>query len=446
MSAPPGADPYVPGHGDTSYSVHAYQIEIDYRPGVHHLDGTAVINAVAQQDLTRFALDLHALRVTKVRLDGTSAKYTHRGGRLVVKPRDPITAGTAFVVTVCYDGPPETVPGIDGEAGFEELEDGAIVASQPHGAPSWFPCNDRPSDKASYTITVTAPNEYVVVANGTLTGNRRRSSRTTWTFEAPEPMATYLATVQIGRYTLKDDGGSPALRVAQPVGSNGRVKATFARQREMLALFERLYGPYPFSCGYTVVVTPDDLEIPLEAQGLSIFGTNHLSTDWETQRLVAHEMSHQWFGNSLTLMNWSDIWLHEGFACYSEWLWSEAGGGPTAAEHAARQAKRLAGLDQDLVLADPGPELMFDDRIYKRGALLLHALRLRVGDGPFFDLLRTWATANRHGGVTTRMFTDLAEELAGVDLEEFFTAWLRSKPLPGLDEPDRARRKGDRPA
>ncbi|MBZ2198620.1 M1 family metallopeptidase [Occultella gossypii] len=442
MSAPAGADHYVPGHGDTSYSVHRYELEIEYRPGVHQLTGTAVITAVAETDLTRFALDLHALRVTKVRLDAAHAKYTHRSGRLVIKPREQITAGTAFTVTVHYDGPPETVPGIDGEAGFEELEDGAIIASQPHGAPSWFPCNDRPSDKASYAISVTVPNEYLVVANGTSTGSRRRSSRTTWTFDQPEPMATYLATVQIGRYTISDDGGSPALRIAQPAGSNGKVKATFGRQREMMRLFERLYGPYPFACGYTVVVTPDDLEIPLEAQGLSIFGANHLSTDWETQRLVAHEMSHQWFGNSLTLQHWSDIWLHEGFACYSEWLWSEAGGGPSAAEHAARQAKRLAALDQDLVLADPGPELMFDDRIYKRGALALHALRLRIGDEPFFDLLRTWAITYRHGGVTTQLFTDLAQERTGVDLEEFFTSWLWSKPLPPLDPATGRRRKG----
>ncbi|CAM3454046.1 M1 family metallopeptidase [Occultella aeris] len=442
MSAPAGADRYVPGHGDTSYSVRRYEVEIDYRPGVHQLTGTAVISAVAETDLARFALDLHALRVTKVRLDGANAKYSHRSGRLVIKPREQITAGATFTVTVHYDGPPETVPGIDGEAGFEELEDGAIVASQPHGAPSWFPCNDRPSDKASYAIAVTVPNEYLVVANGTFTGSRRRSSRTTWTFDQPEPMATYLATVQIGRYTIADDGGSPALRVAQTAGSNGKVRATFGRQREMMTLFERLYGPYPFASGYTVVVTPDDLEIPLEAQGLSIFGANHLSTDWETQRLVAHEMSHQWFGNSLTLRHWRDIWLHEGFACYSEWLWSEAGGGPSAAEHAARQAKRLAALDQDLVLADPGPDLMFDDRIYKRGALALHALRLRIGDEPFFGLLHAWATTYRHGGVTTQMFTELAQERTGVDLEEFFTSWLWSKPLPPLDPTAGRRRKG----
>ena len=103
----------------------------------------------------------------------------------------------------------------------------------------------------------------------------------------------------------------------------------------MIALFEGLFGPYPFDA-YTVVVTDDDLEIPLEAQGLSVFGANHMDGRRGSERLVAHELAHQWFGNSLTVGLWRDIWLHEGFACYAEWLWSEASGGRTAARAGAR--------------------------------------------------------------------------------------------------------------
>src|SRR4029077_15204336 len=99
-----------------------------------------------------------------------------------------------------------------------------------------------------------------------------------------------------------------------------------------------------------VVVTDDELEIPLEAQGLSIFGPNHLNGTGHLERLVAHELAHKWFGNSLTVVRWSDIWLHEGFACYAEWLWSERAGGPSAAELAHRHHGELAGSDQDLVV------------------------------------------------------------------------------------------------
>ena len=112
-------------------------------------------------------------------------------------------------------------------------------------------------------------------------------------------------------------------------------------------------------------------------------------------------MSHQWFGNSLTLGQWRDIWLHEGFACYAEWLWSEESGKDSAHERAVEHWDRLASLDQDLVLGDPGPELMFDDRVYKRGALLLHALRLTLGDDAFFELLTAWVTEHAHSTVST---------------------------------------------
>jgi aminopeptidase N len=245
-------------------------------------------------------------------------------------------------------------------------------------------------------------------------------------------MATYLATVQIGRYASRVAAVDPVtIRTVLPPALVTRSDTALARQPEMMELFLRLFGPYPFA-EYTVVVTDDELEIPLEAQGLSMFGRNFLTSDWTAVRLVAHELSHQWFGNSLTVEHWRDIWLHEGFACYAEWLWSEESGSRRTHERAVEHWGRLAELPQDVVIGDPGPDLMFDDRVYKRGALTLHALRLTVGDEPFFAMLRAWVRDNAYGNVTTEQFTAFAAEDTGHDLDALFNDWLFREELPAL--------------
>jgi aminopeptidase N len=198
----------------------------------------------------------------------------------------------------------------------------------------------------------------------------------------------------------------------------------------MMALFSRLFGRYPFG-EYVVVVTDDDLEDPIEAQGMAIFGGNHVDGKRTYQRLVAHELAHQWFGNSLTIAEWRHIWLNEGFATYAEWLWSAESGGLSVEALAAQWRARLSALPADLVIGDPGEANLFDERVYKRGALTLHALRGAVGDTVFFEILRSWAESRRHGTVTTDEFVAHAESCADRSLRELFTAWLDKAALPG---------------
>lgn len=423
---------YFPHRGHDAYSVSHYDLTLSYVVETNHLRGKAVISAQALVDVREVRLDLAGLRVTKVTIDGAAARYVVKPDHLVVRPKDPIPADAEFCITVAYNGQPRPVPDGDDECGWEELTDGVLVAGQTNGAPSWFPCNDRPDDKATYRIELAAPNGYYVAANGVRTGRTRSASTTTWIYEQREPMTTYLATVQIGRYDEHDVTGSTVpMSAVLPSQHVDRYDLAFGRQPEMLDFYAQLFGPYPFAA-YTVVITDDPLEIPLEAQGMSTFGSNFLSADWEHVRLVAHELSHQWFGNCLTLSSWRDIWLHEGFACYCEWLWSEESGGPSTDSRARDHWRKLAAKPQDLLLSDPGPDLMFDDRVYKRGALLLHALRLRLGDDAFFALLRAWVDQHRYGSVDTEMFTSLASESAGGSLKGFFREWLHERRLPEL--------------
>jgi aminopeptidase N len=433
-AGPPGVrDDYFPDHGDLSYDVRRYDLRLGYSLETNQLTGRAVLEAVALTDVDELHLDLRGLKVSKVAVDTAPVtRFSVKGDKVVVRTKRVIEEGRRFRITLAYGGRPRPVPDGSDEMGWEELTDGVIVAGQTNGAPSWFPCNDRPGNKAQFRFELTVPTAYHVVANGVLTSRRRGASTTTWVYEQTEPMATYLATVHIGRYVSGQVSGSTVpMTAVLPTHLLGRYDLAFGRQPEMMDFFVRTFGPYPFR-GYTVVITEDELEIPLEAQGLAAFGSNFLSGDWDAVRLVAHELAHQWFGNSLTLVTWRDIWLHEGFACYCEWLWSEESGGPSADDQARDHWAKLARSEPDLELADPGPDDMFDDRVYKRGALLLHALRLTVGDASFFALLREWVGRNVHGSVTTRMFIDLADEVTGADLEELFSGWLWDERLPDL--------------
>ena len=433
----PGADDYVSGHGDTSYDVTRYELDLTYAVASNRLKGAATLTVRTLEEVDRLRLDLHGLDVDKVLLGGEPARWTHKRNVLVVRLAEPVAASRELTIKVRYAGNPRPARKRHlGTAGWEELTDGVIVAGQPHGAPTWFPCNDRPSNKAPYRLSVTTGSGYTVVANGVLVDQRRNPRTTTWVFEQSQPMATYLATVQIGRYDVVAlDAGEVPVSVAAPRDLHSRLGDTFGRQVDMLGCFVELFGDYPFDA-YQVVVTEDDLEIPLESQGLSTFGCNFLTADWDAERLVAHELAHQWFGNSLTVGAWKDIWLHEGFACYAEWLWSERLGDRTAADHADEHWRRLDGLDQDLVLGDPGPDLMFDDRVYKRGALFLHALRVTLGDEPFFETLAAWVAEHAYGTVDTEELVQFfAAASPAVDVRALAHDWLMTPELPALPRP-----------
>jgi aminopeptidase len=426
-------DPYLPEAGNGGYRVSRYDLDLTYRMSSNRLAGRAIVSAVATQPLTRFSLDLAGLSANKVSINGRrAAKFACRGGKLHVWPAEPVPVGASLTIDVHYSGNPRPVKGRWGAVGWEELTEGVIVASQPNGAPSWFPCNDHPADKASFRISVTTDSPYRVVSNGTLVDREVRAGQTTWVFDQPEPMATYLASVQIGAYELLEISKSPVrLTAAVPVGLRSRFGNDFGRQAQMMSAFSRLFGRYPYR-QYTVVVTDDPLEIPIEAQGMSVFGVNHLDGERGHERLVAHELAHQWFGNSVTVSSWQHIWLNEGFACYAEWLWSEESGGPSADYWAERAWRRLDGLPQNLIVADPGPDLMFDDRLYKRGALTLHALRTAIGDDAFFDLLRSWTDVKRHATASTDEFVAHAERFSEHSLRGLFNAWLFEPKLPAL--------------
>ncbi len=425
-------DSYLPRNGNGGYRVGHYDLDLTYKIAPNLLTAQATITAVATQPLARFSLDLADLRVHRVSVNGRAARYSHRAGKLRITPAQPLAAEQEFTVAVKYSGTPHPIASRWGDIGWDELTDGVLVASQPIGAPSWFPCDDHPADKATYRVTVTAAAAYTVLVTANLVSRRVGAGSATWVYDRPQPTATYLMSVQIGRYDQIVLAAGAVPQVAEvPPALRRAAEHDFARQGQMMIALQRFFGPYPFE-NYLLVVTEDELDDPIEAQGMSIFGANHVDGRRTYERLVVHELAHQWFGNSLTVADWRHIWLNEGFATYAEWLWSEATGGRSADQHAAEWHAVLSRRRADLRVGDPGVARMFDERVYKRGALTLHVLRRRIGDERFFGLLRAWTAEHRHGTVTTEQFIALAGQHAGVPLADVFRPWLTGRELPPL--------------
>ncbi len=425
------SDPYTPTSGDPRYSVAHYDLDLRYTPRTNRLEGRACLQVRVLEATDQLRIDLIGLSASKVRVDGALQRQAKQGPHaLTIRLDDPAEPGAELQLDIEYAGRPAPRRSRWGQLGWEELEHGALVASQPTGAPTWFPCNDRVDDRATYDVSFTTDRGFFVAITGvpgTVTG---RSGKTLRTFSTTVPTATYLLAAHIGEYAEYRLGDRA--RLIAPPGRSRAVQRAFAPVPRIIDIFEEWFGPYPQE-DLTIVVTEEELEIPLEAQGMATFGRNHEAPS--EQRLIAHELAHQWFGNSVGLARWQDIWLNEGFACYSEWIWSEASGGPSIADLAEQHHARLAALPQHLVLADPGPADMFDDRVYKRGALVLETLRRTLGDDLFRAVLLRWATERRHTLVRTPDFIALVQEMSPVPIDGVFDSWVFAAALPAL--PDR---------
>jgi aminopeptidase N len=312
--------------------------------------------------------------------------------------------------------------------GWFPTGDGAFVAGEPRGSPTWFPCNDIPTDKATYLIRITVPNGRKAFANGILVDQIRDARKTTFVWRQDEPMATYLATATNGRFKLTTStiGALPSYVAVDP-RERAASRRSLRKLPQILALFESRFGPYPFSSTGAIVDRARFVGFALETQTMPVYDSA------PDDVLIAHELAHQWFGDSVTPARWRDIWLNEGFATWAEWLWIEHQGGPSTKRTFKRLSRVRAGEREfwNPPPGDPGgPRNLFDATIYNRGAMTLEALRQAVGDAAFTSILRRWAAEHRYGNASTAQFIALAESESGHDLDALFAEWLfaRGKP------------------
>ncbi|MGH2780957.1 MAG: M1 family metallopeptidase [Thermoleophilaceae bacterium] len=434
-------DPFFPLAGNGGYDARHYSLELDYDQPANLLEGQVEIRARATQNLHRFNLDLRDFyEVSRVEVDGKRARFDHEGQELSISPRPKLKRGDRFEVEVTYAGEPQPVVDPDHSIeGWIPTDDGAFVVNEPQGSPGWFPVNDSPRDKATYEFEITVPAGHTAMANGELISKRTRRGETTWRWRERDPMAPYLATATNGPF-LTEFYEANGLAMYDAVDPDTRTSSTaepnpalaFERldpQPEIIGFFSDLYGRYPFTSGGGIMDWAPNVFYSLESQTRANY--------WRIvgPSTVVHEIAHQWFGNAVTLAVWPDIWLNEGFATWSEWIYDERHGAATAQE-TFDELYAAWGSDPDFdYLNRPpadvgGPEHLFAGTVYDRGAMTLQALREKVGDDAFFRILRAWYADNKYGNVTTADLIALSERISGQQLDDFFDVWLYEEGKP----------------
>jgi aminopeptidase N len=438
-------DRLFPHLGNPGYDVASYDLSFTY-PGSNTkpLQAVTTIDAWTTTDLDRVNLDFAHGKVDSVEVDGEPASFSSAAEDLVVTPDDPLPGGSRMRITVRHTSDP--VYGKDREGGWVRTKDGLAMANQADVAHLVFPCNDHPSDKAMFTIRVTAPNGYTAVANGLPTGVDRAGRATTWTYRTQHPMATELAQVSIGRSTVLHRTGPHGMPVRDVVPTKDRalLEPWLRKTPGQISWMEGKVGPYPFET-YGLLMAEANTGFELETQTLSLFErdlfTEPVYPKWYVESIMVHELAHQWFGDSVSPRTWSDVWLNEGHATWYEALYAEekadrpiaarmkaaygasdrwrADGGPPAAPKAPKPGQKIS---------------IFRPNVYEGAALVLYALRQEIGRPAFELLQRAWVTRHQDGVATTADFVALAGEISGRDLDGFFQGWLygeKTPPMPG---------------
>ncbi|WP_042220113.1 M1 family metallopeptidase [Kutzneria albida] len=426
--APGAGDPYYPTDGNGGYEVSDYHVSISYDPVSHHLDGDTVVTAAATQDLSSFNLDLNGLTVRSVTVNGAPAAFTRTGDHeLVITPKRMLREGAEIRTEVRYDGTPAPIkdPRLGNNGWQFSSTGGAFAAGEPHSASTWYPVNDTPTNKASFHLSARVPDGWSVISNGLERGSSSKDGWTTFRWAEPNPIASYLTTVAIDKWTFERSklaDGTPLVNAYAPGAEN--KKEIEARLPEILDFLSSKFGRYPQVAAGGIFLA-DHIGFSLETQ------TRPTYAQWTDLDTIVHENAHQWWGDSVSVDKWKDVCLNECFASYATWLWDEAKNKVNLDDQYRERVASLRNSPSFWAgkLYDMGPGNEFTS-VYSKGPMALHALRRQIGERAFDTVLKRWQVQHREENGSWTQFEQLVQRVSGQDLRGFFDAWFHGATIP----------------
>jgi aminopeptidase N len=437
LNPPAAAAGEVPYH---PFDVLHYDLVLDVLVGDSQLDGTATLTLTpTEAGVEEVGLNLSAMTVDSVWTSAGQLAFSHSDDSLVVELEGPAGTGDTLDISIAYSGQPWN-EGAGGFGGFwfkqtvpVAYQMGVGVYTDPPSVGrAMFPCWDHPSDKATFEFHVSCPDTLYAVANGDLTAVRGDGDRSVYDWELDQPMSTYLAAVSAGDYTVLTDSTYDWIRYYVYEWEVEDALGSFANVDLMMDELEDAYGPYPWDCKFSYVQTPKgDMEHLSQVYHMAMLVNGSTTYDW----LLAHEMSHQWWGNCVTESQWSDVWLSEGFATYSEAVWQEHYGQEAYDDYIVNQIMiPYLQSGETFPLAGPStPSEYWSYTTYEKGASVLHMLRYVVGDDDFFAALDEYFGHHAYGLATTDDLRDHFESVTGEDIDWFFDAWVWGEGYPVYD-------------
>jgi len=408
-----------------------YDLSIEIDREAETIDATTEVTLVpTENNLTEFKLYLKQLTVSQV--SGASS-YSQDGDSLFITLPGPASTSDTLQLVIDYSGtPPEESWGGFHFHQYATYHMGVGFVSDPSMGKYMFPCHDRPADKASFDFHITVPDSLYAVANGDsagVTDNMDGTLTYHWTQE--QPMSTYLAAISVADYTVLHDSTDSRIYYYVYSWDVDDALGSFAHVDLMLARFESIYGPYPWDCKFSYVQTPiGDMEHLSQVYHFAGAINGNTNYDW----LLAHEMSHQWWGDCVTERFWTDVWLSESFATYSEAIWMESYGQAEYLDYVVNNIMKpyLNSGELFSIVNPQTPAELWSNTTYEKGASVLHMLRQIMGDTAFFAGYDSYF---EHHSYATALTTDLIDHMEAQygELDWFFDPWVYGEGYPIYD-------------